>query len=180
MKVKPNPKGRPGREAGQRTGSNVKKKPLTKQLPFTPDILDKAEKLAFLGMTDKDIHEFFGVSASTWHWWKTQHIELAQRLADARVMALADVAGAMRKAALGYHRKEIRIVAYKGEYVIVPVEVEVGPDTTAGFKILGARAGDNWNPAAKTELTGKDGGPVEVAPVNVYLPDNKRLDGGAK
>ena len=175
--VKPNGHSKGGRPKGLNPNNllkAVKPNPMGRATVFTPDIIDKAEKLAFLGLNDEQIQEFLDVKQTTWDSWLLKHVELRQRLREARVMALADVAAAMRKAAVGYTKKEVKVVAYKGDYVLVPVDVEVGPDTTAGFKILNSRAGDAWMPASRTEHTGAGGGPIEVAPVQVYLPDNTR------
>ncbi|WP_342315743.1 hypothetical protein [Lysobacter sp. FW306-1B-D06B] len=68
---------------------------------YQPTYADQARKLALLGMTDKEMGDFFGVAESTLHLWKKEHPEFSESLKAGKNGADIGVATSLYHSALG-------------------------------------------------------------------------------
>lgn len=68
---------------------------------FRPVYVEQARKLALLGMTDKEMANFFEVSESTLHLWKKEHPEFSESLKAGKDAADTSVAASLYQSAIG-------------------------------------------------------------------------------
>lgn len=101
---------------------------------FKEEYLQIAKTLGYLGATDKDIADAFGVSERTINQWKTDFEEFTSALKEGKVFADARVANALYNKALGYEKND----------------KHYPPDTTACIFWLKNRQPDKWRD--KTEV----------------------------
>lgn len=151
---------------------------------YDPAYAEQVTKLCKLGATDKEIADFFDVEESTINNWKKAHPEFLESIKKGKIIADAEVAHSLHKRAIGYQYDEItyeKIGAgddiievsedgmepvkqdvYKKKVVIK----EVVPDVAAQNIWLKNRRGkvdktaQRW--ADKHEVSGPDGGPIEI------------------
>ncbi len=118
---------------------------------IAPDGLIKLEGLARDGLTDEQIAEKIGVSASTLYDWKKKYSEISEALKKGKEVIDRMVENALLKKALGYETKEVRVERdNEGYEKTVEVTRHVPPDTTAGIFWLKNRKPDVWR--SKIEL----------------------------
>ena len=141
----------------------AKEKPAAVGRPskYKPDYAEQAIKLCMLGMTDAEMASFFEVSESTLNLWKEVHPEFSESIKKGKAAADADVASRLYHRAMGYDHPEDDIRVVSGEIVITPTIKHYPPDTTAGIFWLKNRQRDKWRDKVETEVTGKDGGPID-------------------
>jgi len=106
---------------------------------FYPEYTRQAYKLAILGLTDKEMAEFFGVSADTWYAWRRKFSELEQAIKRGKVDADSRVAEALFKKACGFYHREVDLRVIKGELVKTEYLKHYPPDTTAAIFWLKSR-----------------------------------------
>jgi len=68
---------------------------------YQPAYAEQARKLALLGMTDKEMGDFFGVSERTIHYWKQERPDFLQSLKAGKEGADVDVGASLYRAAIG-------------------------------------------------------------------------------
>lgn len=129
---------------------------------YKAEFAEQARKMCLLGATDKDLAGFFGVNELTINRWKKDHKEFCKSLKDGKDEADARVAERLFNRALGYSHPEDKIFNNNGEPMVVPTTKHYPPDTTACIFWLKNRQKERWRDKQETELTGKDGGPLEV------------------
>ena len=139
----------------------------TKHAGGRPSKYDESfNKLAFnyclLGATDKDLAKYFDTSEVTVNKWKEEHPEFLKSIKMGKEEADAKVASRLFKKATGYEREEDKIFQFQGTPVVVPTEVHYQPDTTAAIFWLKNRQPSKWRDTQNIELTGANGGPIEV------------------
>jgi hypothetical protein len=127
-----------------------KKKALEKRGPgnptkYDPAIIEQVEKLAMLGLDDKEMSNFFKVTERTWNNWKNAHPEFFQSLKKGREVADAEVAVSLYKRACGYSHKAVKFFHGANDKVIAEEYIEhYPPDTAACMIWLGNRRRDKW------------------------------------
>lgn len=129
---------------------------------YKAEFAEQARKMCLLGATDKDLAGFFGVNELTINRWKKDHKEFCKSLKDGKDEADARVAERLFNRALGYSHPEDKIFNNNGEPMVVPTTKHYPPDTTACIFWLKNRQKERWRDKQETEMTGKDGGPLEV------------------
>jgi hypothetical protein len=87
--------------ARARKASIPPKRPVGRPSAFRPAYVEKAYKLALLGMTDAQMADFFGVGEATLNRWKLAHFEFRESIKRGKVDADSNVAESLYKAALG-------------------------------------------------------------------------------
>ena len=134
---------------------------------YKPEYATQALKLCRLGATDKELADFFGVSEQTINAWKDSAPEFLESLKEGKTLADAEVADKLFKRATGYSHQAVKIVANAntGQEHIVPYTEHYPPDTTAAIFWLKNRQRDKWRDKVDTEITGKDGGPIQTQEV---------------
>ena len=128
---------------------------------YKPDYAEQAIKLCMLGMTDAEMASFFEVSESTLNLWKDAHPEFSESIKKGKAFSDADVASRLFHRAMGYDHPEDDIRVVSGEIVITPTVKHYPPDTTAAIFWLKNRQREKWRDKVDTEVTGKDGGPID-------------------
>ena len=109
---------------------------------------EQARKLCLLGYTDAELADFFEVSEST--------IKKGKAVAD------AEVSDRLYQRAMGFVAPDIDIRVIENRIVETPLEKYYPPDTTAAIFWLKNRQKDKWRDKVDHELTGKDGGAIQI------------------
>lgn len=134
---------------------------------FQPEMCEQARKLSALGATDRELADFFKVSVSTLALWKVEHQEFSDALKLGKEVADDRVERSLYQKAVGYSVDSVKIFAdpKTGAEQIVPFVEHYPPDTTAAIFWLKNRRKDEWRDRVQSELTGKDGGPIQTIDV---------------
>ena len=111
---------------------------------YKEEYVEQAEKLSKLGLTDKEMAEFFGVTERTFNTWKTKHPEFLQSLKKGKTLADANVVESLYFRACGYSHEAVKIMQYEGQPVVEPYIEHYPPDTTACLAWLHNRQRDKW------------------------------------
>lgn len=110
----------------------------------------QATKLTFLGMSEQQIADLWGIALVTLHKWKNIKPGFYDALNEGRQGALATVAASLYKAAVGYEYDDVAVTSYQGEVTITPIKKYKGPNPWAAAKIL-ALKDPAWREVQKTE-----------------------------
>lgn len=129
---------------------------------FREEFIEQAAKLVKLGATDIELADFFEVSARTLYRWKNEHEEFCQTLKIAKDEADSRVERSLYERATGYERDSVKIFCQDGAVIEHTFREHVPPDTTAMIFWLKNRKSDVWRDRRETELTGKDGGAIQI------------------
>lgn len=129
---------------------------------FKPEFVSQAEKLAKLGATDIEIADFFEVEARTLYRWKAENESFCQALKAGKAEADERVERSLYARANGYEHEEVDIRVVDKAIVQTTIRKYYPPDTTACIFWLKNRKPAEWRDKVETELTGKDGGPIQV------------------
>lgn len=131
---------------------------------YREEYAGQALKLCRLGAKDKELADFFGVSEQTVNAWKEAHPDFLESLKEGKERADAEVADKLFHRARGYSHEAVKIFMPAGanEPVYAPYTEHYAPDTTAAIFWLKNRRPDLWRDVHKQEITGKDGGPIEL------------------
>jgi len=140
-----------------------KKHPGGRPTRYRSEYAEQAYRLCLLGYTDKKLAEFFGVTEQTINNWKKDHEGFFESIKKAKDSADAVVVDSLFQRAKGYEHPEDKIFLDKGEPVIVPTIKHYPPDPTSIIFWLKNRQPEIWREKQSIELTGKDGGPVELS-----------------
>ena len=127
----------------------------------------EAVRLAKLGLTDQEMANFWGVSKMTVDTWKNKHPEFLEALTIGKQDADSRVAESLYHRAVGYSHDDvdIRTVSVgngRSEIVQTPIVKHFPPDTTACIFWLKNRQPKLWRDVWRTEVSGPEGGPLEI------------------
>ena len=129
---------------------------------FKPEFIKQAKKLAELGATDRDAADFFEVSESTLNLWKLKNRAFSESLKIGKEIADQRVEQSLYRRALGYSHDAVKIMTVGKDVHIQPFVEHFPPDTTAAIFWLKNRRPDKWRDVSRSEITGKDGGAIEI------------------
>ena len=125
-----------------------------------------ARALAIDGLTNAEIAEKLSIGLTTLKKWINKYPEFATSIKEGKEPADAKVEMALYKKALGFDVTEKRaVVVGNGPSAKVQYVTEtryVPPDNTAGIFWLKNRRPDKWRDRAQHEISGPDGGPIEI------------------
>lgn len=126
----------------------------------------QAEKLCALGATDIEIADFFEVDIRTVYRWKLKHEQFCHALKTGKEAADARVERSLYQKAVGFYFVEQQVLKVKRdqnleEIEIVDVTRHHPADPTSAIFWLKNRQPEKWRD--RKELTGKDGGPIEMS-----------------
>ncbi len=139
----------------------MKSKPGVKS-SFKPEYIGQAEKLCRLGATDLEIGDFFGVTIRTIYRWKNENEEFSLALKTGKQEADERVERSLFARANGYEHEEVDIRVIQNEIVQTPIRKFYPPDTVACIFWLKNRRPAEWRETKAVELTGANGGPLEI------------------
>lgn len=137
--------------------------PTGRPTDYKPEYAEQAYKLCLLGATDKNMADFFEVSETTVNNWKIDHSKFLESLKAGKENADAVMAHSLYHRGKGYSHPEDKIFNNNGIPLIVPTTKFYPPDTTAAIFWLKNRRPDLWRDLKATEITGKDGGPMQIS-----------------
>lgn len=156
---------------------------------ITEEGLIKIEGWARDGLVNEQIANEIGIHPSTLYDWQKKYPEIAEVLKRGKDVIDRKVENALLKRALGYKYEEITYektevmgIDEVGNMDMVPgtkiktVIKEVIPDTTAQIFWLKNRKPEQWRDKQQTEVTGKDGGPIEIADARQKLIEKLTKD----
>lgn len=138
---------------------------------FQPEYVEQARKLCKLGATDQEIADFFEVSARTIYRWKANNEEFCQALKSGKDEADDRVERSLFARANGYEHDEVDIRVIGQEIVQTQIRKFYPPDTTAAIFWLKNRRPAEWRDKRENELTGPNGGPVQVQEIRRVIVD---------
>lgn len=150
----------------------VKARPVGRHTSYKPEYAQIAYRFCLLGSTDKEMADAFSVSEQTLNAWKTEFPEFLESITRGKVFADAEVAESLFKRATGYTAKKVVTANIAGVISDVKeVNDYVGPDTQAASLWLRNRQSGKWRDKVNHELTGKDGGPIEISKIERVIVD---------
>lgn len=132
---------------------------------YRPEYVDQAYSLCLLGATDEDLARAFNVAISTVSKWKEEHVEFSDALKAGKDEADAKVAQSLYRRAIGYEHKAVKIAvdAKTGAEHQVEYVERYPPDTVACIFWLKNRQRGKWRDRQDHEVTGPDGGPIQIS-----------------
>lgn len=137
--------------------------PVGRPTKYKPEYNDLAYKFCLLGATDKRLAEMFDVSQDTIDEWKKVYPEFSGSLRAGREIADAEIAHSLYHRAKGYSHPEVDVKVIQNQVVMTDLVKHYPPDTGAATLWLKNRQGDKWRDKTEREITGADGGPVDVS-----------------
>ncbi|MFR4538285.1 MAG: transposase [Anaerotignaceae bacterium] len=105
------------------------------------------------GLTDEQIAHNMGIRTSTLYEWKKKYLEISESLKRGKEVVDILVENALLKKALGYTVKEQKVTK---DGLIVEIEKEISPDTTAQIFWLKNRKPDKWRDRVENINTNDD------------------------
>jgi hypothetical protein len=139
---------------------------------YREEFNEQAEKLCTIfGACDKKLGKFFKVSKTTITNWKSTYPEFLASIKKGKdIFDAENVEASLLERACGYQHEEIKYFAHEGvvtdERVVIK---QYPPETTAAIFWLKNRHPDRWKDVKRSEVTGKDGGPIETATRNIEI-----------
>ena len=129
---------------------------------YKDEYAEQARRLCLLGVTDKEMARFFGVSEQTINAWKSEHPDFLESLKEGKIGADIDVADKLYQRATGYEWIEqqaikIKVGQYEERVEVVDVRKAVPPDTTAAIFWLKNRRKVEWRDKQEHGFTDADG-----------------------
>jgi len=140
---------------------------------YKPDYAKQVMKLAELGATDQEVADFFDIDVRTVYRWKHDHDDFCQALKIGKETADQRVERSLYQKAIGYEQDEVKIFMPAGAEnpVYAPFRAKVAPDTTAAIFWLKNRKSGEWRDKREQEITGADGGPIQISRIELVAPD---------
>lgn len=118
------------------------------------------------GATDPELGEIFGVDRRTIYRWKIEHEEFCHALIVGKEIADDRVERALYEKAVGYELEVQKLFHHQGEITRATVIEYVQPDKGAIEMWLASRRAAKWRKVDRHEVSGPDGGPIEVAAID--------------
>jgi hypothetical protein len=151
---------------------------------YRPEYVEQARKLCALGATDDEMADFFGCDRTTFYRWRTAHPDFAEAMKVAKEAADLRVERSLYQRAVGYSHPDTHMAVVEGEVVATPTVKHYPPDATSMIFWLKNRKPDAWRDKTQTEVTGKDGGPIQQETTasesaRLLLDELARLKAGA-
>lgn len=131
----------------------------------------QAYRHCLLGATDDDLAALFDVNVWTIHEWKKAQPSFLKALREGKEEADAKVAESMYRASVGYSHEDVHVSNYQGQITLTPLTKHYPPDTRAASLWLRNRQPRKWRDKTAHELTGPDGGPMQVEEIRRTLID---------
>lgn len=147
--------------------------PIGRPSKFEEEFLPQAQKLAKLGATDAEIADFFEIDIRTLYRWKADNEAFCHALKMGKEVADERVVRSLYARACGYEHDEVDIKVVSGEIVQTQVRKYYPPDTTAGIFWLKNRRPQEWRDKVDQEISGPNGGPVQVSRIELVALGDK-------
>ena len=143
---------------------------------LTEEGLTRLKGWATDGLTNEQIAENMGINPDTLYTWQNRFTEIAEALKKGKEIADREVENALYKRAIGMEYTETKqLIDTDGKKRVEKATKFIPPDSTAIIYWLKNRKPDIWRDRKETEITGKDGGPIEVSSPRKQIAS--RIDG---
>jgi hypothetical protein len=129
---------------------------------YEPVFASIAAQMCALGATDADLAKAFEVETSTIWRWSCTYPEFCSAIKVGKAACDDLIERSLFQRAKGFTYTATRVMQHQGEPVIVQYDEYLPPDPGACKQWLCNRRPDQWRDTNRTELTGKDGGAIEV------------------
>lgn len=129
---------------------------------YKPEFAMVARVLCKRGATDYEIAEELGVSTRTVIRWKVAHEDFCQALKVHKEDFDAQIERSLALRANGFTIETEKVFCTHGRITRAKVLEYIPPDVGAAKLWLTNRRPDKWRDKTSTELTGKDGGAIEI------------------
>lgn len=136
--------------------------PVGRPSKFKEEFIGQAEKLCKLGATDEEVADFFGVEVRTIYRWKGENSAFCQALKLGKEECDDRVEKSLYSRAVGYKHADVDIRVIEGQVVQTPIVKHYPPETVAGIFWLKNRRSQQWRDKVQQELSGPDGGPIQM------------------
>jgi len=123
--------------------------------------LSQLRSAAESGLTEIQIAKALGISKATVTNYKKQYPEFLASLKKGKSVADERVELSLFQRAVGYSHPDVHVSNYQGEVTITPIIKHYPPDPTSAIFWLKNRRPDKWRDIKATEITGKDGQPIQ-------------------
>ncbi len=143
----------------------IKSKPGRKG-KYNEEILERVKAYARDGLTELEMCKKLNIGQTTFTYWKRLYPALMTALKENKEVVDNQVVGALLRNALGFEYTE-EVLTKDG--FVMAVKKYALPNTTAQIFWLKNRQPDKWREKRETELTGKNGGPIEVKNTDIDL-----------
>lgn len=137
--------------ADKAEGIEPETRPVGRPSSYKPEYAGQAEKLCYLGATDMELADFFGVDVRTIHRWKADHPEFCHSLKTGKEALDERVERSLYHRAVGYTYDAEHFSNYQGVVTVTPYKAHVPPDTTAGIFWLKNRRSKDWRDVQRHE-----------------------------
>ena len=126
-------------------------------------MVEEAEKLAELGLTNDEIADFWGRSRRAFQYWLKKYPELLHTLKRGKLKADKEVEKKLYQRAMGYEYEE-KTYEKRGDKLVLTKKVtkEVPPATCAQIFWLKNRRPDLWRDKSEHLLSGDELKPLKV------------------
>lgn len=123
-----------------------------------------ARNYALLGCDNKRIAELMEIGHNTFDAWMSKHPTFRGAVKEGREKADALVSQSLYHRAKGYSHKAVKIFCdpKTGAKEVIEYTEHYPPDTVAAIFWLKNRHPERWRDVSRTEITGANGGPVEI------------------
>jgi hypothetical protein len=128
---------------------------------YKPEFAAVAKALCKRGATDFELAEEFDVTTVTIWRWSAQHDDFCNALKVGKDQYDDRIERNLAQRALGYTYNAVKVMQNNGLPVFAEYVEHMPPDPGAAKLWLSNRRPDKWREKTVTEITGKDGGPVE-------------------
>lgn len=129
---------------------------------YDPSYVELAATLALNGATDDEIADEIGVSVRTIARWYGKYPEFRQAVKYGKERADERVERSLYHRAVGFEMDTVKIGFFEGSPVFAEHREYYPPDVGAAKMWLTNRKGDEWRDKVQAEVTGKDGGPLQI------------------
>jgi hypothetical protein len=164
-----------GTETPQRHKSPKAPKKNGRPTKYTKGHDRQALELCLLGATNPELARFFEVATSTVDKWIKEKPSFSGAVKTGREPADAKVAASLYHRALGYSHAEEKIFQHGGDIIRATTTKQYPPDTAAAFIWLKNRRPDLWRDKQEHELTGPEGGPLQIAITRKVVQASNRV-----
>jgi DNA-binding XRE family transcriptional regulator len=153
------------------------KPPIGRPTKFTDYIQCKIQRLAPLGLTNKQLAAAIDVTETTLYNWQLEHKAFFEELTRSKRNANKIVAASMYQAAIGFSVEEDKIFCTDGKVTTVRTIKNYPPDMKAVALWLKNREPDKWRDKIDHEHTGEGGGPIKTSIEVVFIGKDKQSNG---
>ena len=130
---------------------------------YKPEYAELAYKFCLLGAGNDKLASLFGVAGSTIDKWIAEIPEFSGKVMEGREVADAEIAYSLFHRAKGYSHPDVDVKVIQNQVVLTDLVKHYPPDTGAATLWLKNRQGDKWRDKVENEITGANGGPLDVS-----------------